>query len=270
MASKKAQLVEAVRRELRGEVSKADASRIVTAVFKVIKTGVRKEKVVRLGRLEVVERRETIGTETPQEAGFQKRVKRSKALTSRSLKPAVQELTSNEKHLAEALSAVINATGVGGKEALRVMRTIGETMAIRPDAEDDAFERVQLRSLGADVELREAEGGGLSDSDFAARMGLNSRETIRQYREKGRLFAWPKDMRSFRYPAWQIHRGQLLPGLAEVLAVLKEKRLEPLSIIGYFLTPSDDLEDSRPLDLLRKGNVAEVVADAERYGDIGS
>jgi nucleoid DNA-binding protein len=270
MASKKAQLVEAVRRELRGEVSKADASRIVTAVFKVIKTGLRKEKVIRLGRLEFVERRESIGTEAPQEADFQKRVEGSKALPSRSLKPAVQELTSNEKHLAEALSAVISATGVGGKEALKVMRTIGETIAILPDAEDEAFERVQLRSLGADAELREAEGGGLSDSDFAARLGLNSRETIRQYREKGRLFAWPKDTRSFRYPAWQIHRGQLLPGLSEVLAVLKEKQLEPLSIIGYFLTPSDDLEDTRPLDLLRTGSVAEVVADAKRYGDIGS
>jgi hypothetical protein len=172
--------------------------------------------------------------------------------------------------LAEALSAVISATGVGGKEALRVMRTIGERIEIPEDAEDEAFERVRLRSLGANVELRDAEGGGLSDSEFAARMGVSSRETIRQYRGKGLIFAWPKGMRSYRYPAWQIHRRQLLPGLAEVLAVLREKQLEPFSIIGYFLTPSDDLDDARPLDLLREGKVAEVVADAKRYGDIGS
>jgi hypothetical protein len=266
MASK-AQLVEAVQKELRGEVSKGDATRIVTAVFRVIKSDLQKGKVVRLGRLEFVKHRESA---VPEEADFQKRKKGSKTLTPRGFGPAVQELTPNEKHLVEALSAVINATGVRGREALRVMRTIGETIEIPQDAEDQAFERVQLRSLGADAELRYAEGGGLSDREFASRIGVSSRETIRQYREKGRLFAWSKDLRSYRYPAWQIHRRQLLPGLAEVVAVLKEKQLEPLAIIGYFLTPSDDLDDSRPLDLLREGKVAAAVADAKRYGDIGS
>jgi hypothetical protein len=46
--------------------------------------------------------------------------------------------------------------------------------------------------------------------------------------------------------------------------------LHSLSIIGYFLTPSDGLDDVRPLDLLREGKVDEVVADAKRYGDIGA
>lgn len=130
---------------------------------------------------------------------------------------------------------------------------------------------MRLRSLGADDELREAEGGGLSDAEFAARIGLRSRETIRKYREKGWIFGWLKDTRSYRYPAWQIHCKKLLPGLAKVLAVFKEKELfHPLSIIGYFLTPSDALEDARPLDLLRKGAIDQVLADANRYGDMGA
>ena len=58
--------------------------------------------------------------------------------------------------------------------------------------------------------------------------------------------------------------------MAEVLAVLNEKELHSLSIIGYFLTPSDVLDEARPLDQLREGRVDEVVADAKRYGDIGS
>jgi len=66
---------------------------------------------------------------------------------------------------------------------LTVMRTIGETIEIPQDAEDHAFERVQLRSPGADAELRNAEGGGLSDREFASRIGVRSRETIRQYRD---------------------------------------------------------------------------------------
>ena len=179
-------------------------------------------------------------------------------------------LAPKEQRLAAALSAVINAADVDGTEALRVMRRVSEKISLANVTPDAAFERVLLRSLGADAELRDAEGGGLSDAEFAERMGLGSRETIRQYRQKGRIFGWFKGSRSYRYPAWQIHRKELLPGLAEVLAVLREKGLHSLSIIGYFLTPSDGLDDVRPLDLLREGKIDQVVADAQRYGDIGT
>ena len=128
---------------------------------------------------------------------------------------------------------------------------------------------MRLRSLGAGDELRNAEGGGLSDAEFAARLELRSRETIRQYRENGRIFGWIKDSRS-HYPAWQIYQKELLPGLAQVLAVLKAKELRPIAIISYFLTPSYGLGEHRPLDMLREGKVADVVSDAERYGDIGA
>ena len=137
------------------------------------------------------------------------------------------------------------------------------------DTADAAFERVRLRSLGAGDELRNAEGGGLSDAEFAARLELRSRETIHQYREKGRIFSW-LDSRSHHYPAWQIYQKELLPGLAQVLAVLKAKELHPLAMISYFLTPSYGLGERRPLDMLREGKVADVVSDAERYGDIGA
>jgi hypothetical protein len=117
------------------------------------------------------------------------------------------------------------------------MRRVSEKITLTKLTPEAAFERVLLRSLDADSELRGAEGGGLSDAEFAERMGLRSRETIRQYRGKGRIFGWLKGSRRYRYPAWQIHRKELLPGLAEVLAVLNEKELHSLSIIGYFLTP---------------------------------
>jgi hypothetical protein len=192
------------------------------------------------------------------------------ASTSLLIDAKLQGLAPNEKRLAAALSAVINAADVNGTEALRAMRTVSENIRFEKIPAEAAFERVRLRSLGADDELRDAEGGGLSDAEFAAALRLSSRETIRQYREKGRIFGWKRDTRSYRYPTWQIHQRQLLPGLAQILAVLKEKRLRPLSIIGYFLTPSDDLEDLRPVDLLRDGRVEEVLADAKRYGDIGT
>jgi hypothetical protein len=179
-------------------------------------------------------------------------------------------LSPDEERVATALSAVIKAAGLDATEALRVMRRVSEEIELPKAAPDASFERVRLRSLGADDELRDAEGGGLSDAEFAARLKIKSRETIRQYREKHRIFGWRKDLRSYRYPAWQIHHNQLLPGLERVIVVLTQKGLQPLSIIGYFLTPSSDLDDVRPLDLLREGRVEEVVPDAERYGEIGT
>lgn len=176
----------------------------------------------------------------------------------------------DEERLATALSAVIKAAGLDATEALRVMRRVSEEIELPKAAPDASFERVRLRSLGADDELRDAEGGGLSDAEFAARLKIKSRETIRQYREKHRIFGWRKDLRSYRYPAWQIYHNQLLPGLERVIAVLTQKRLQPLSIISYFLTPSSDLGDARPLDLLRQGEVQEVVAHSDRYGEIGT
>jgi hypothetical protein len=190
--------------------------------------------------------------------------------TSPSIGGRPASLSPNEERLATALSAVIKAADLDATEALRVMRRVSEEIELPKAAPDASFERVRLRSLGADDELRDAEGGGLSDSEFASRLKIKSRETIRQYREKHRIFGWRKDLRSYRYPAWQIHHNQLLPGLERVIAVLTEKGLQPLSIISYFLTPSSDLGEARPLDLLREGQVEEVVAHSERYGEIGT
>jgi hypothetical protein len=50
---------------------------------------------------------------------------------------------------------------------------------------------------------------------------------------------------------------------------LGHKKLQPMAVIGYFLTPSSGLDDLRPRDLLRDGKLAQVLNDAERYGDIG-
>jgi hypothetical protein len=258
------ELVEDVRKELKGGLSKVDATRVIAAVIKAMK--VRSDRVIQFRGSEPfiiieVKRKDQISRAgqwrdwRPQRAGV--------------AEPSIDTLTPNEERLAAALQAVIAAAGADDEEALKVMRTIGEGIEIPKGAADEAFERVRLRSLGADSELRNAEGGGLSDIEFAARLGLNSRETVRQYREKGRIFAWRRDTRSFRYPAWQIYQGQLLPGLSEVLTVLAGKHLKPFSITSYFLTPSDDL-DARPLDLLRDSKLEEVVADAKRYGDIGS
>jgi hypothetical protein len=97
-------------------------------------------------------------------------------------------LAPNEERLAAALSAVINASDVDGTEAMRVMRRVSENIALPKLTPDAAFERLLLRSLGADSELREAEGGGLSDAEFwpmLDRLGVRM-TSMPQEKEKSR------------------------------------------------------------------------------------
>ena len=180
----------------------------------------------------------------------------------------LRSLPSRQRKVVKALTAVLEAAELGTTEALDLLRVAGETLPVDQADQHAAFARVRLRSTGVEEEVRELEGGGLSDAEFAARLGVSARETVRNYREKSRIFAWEKDARNLRYPAWQIHEGRLLPGLSEVLAALKGR--SAFSLANFFLSESDELDGQRPLDLLRAGRVDEVKAHAERYGDIGA
>ena len=179
-------------------------------------------------------------------------------------------LPPNEMKFVEAVNAVLSAAELAPRLALRILLVAGEKLPIAHTDQAASLNRVRLRSLGVEEELRELEGGGLSDAEFAERLGVKARETVRNYREKGRIFAWAKDARNLRYPAWQIHKGALLPGLDQVLTVLNKRSRSPFTIANYFLSESEELENKRPLDLLRSKRVDEVVAHAERYGDIGA
>jgi hypothetical protein len=153
---------------------------------------------------------------------------------------------------------------------MRVIRKVSETIELPEATAEAAFERVRLRSLGADAELRNAEGGGLSYGEFAKQLGIASRQTIHDYHQDKKIIRWSKGARNFRYPAWQILDHKLLPGLDIVLKILHERHLSPLDIISILLTPMRDLNDNRPLDLLRQGKIDKVVAAINRYGDIGA
>lgn len=178
--------------------------------------------------------------------------------------------TEVSEKLEQAITAMLAVAPVSPSAKLGVLRRVSESVLVLPNDIDAAFERVKLRSVSVEGELLHLEGGGLSDSEFAAKLGAASRETVRAYREKGRLFAWQKDARALRYPAWQIYNGALLPGLSEVLSVFAPRHISPLAIADFFLSESDELDGSRPLDLLRKSRIADVLAHAARYGVHGA
>jgi hypothetical protein len=169
-----------------------------------------------------------------------------------------------------AVNALFAAADLAPVDSFRVLRSVGEALPVNPDDAALAFEKVRLRSHGVEDEIRTAEGGGISDAQFAKQLGLKSRETVRGYRQSGQIFAWEKGTRNLQYPAWQIHAHKLLPGLADVLAILGRRELTPLAIANYFLSESEELDGKRPLDLLRENRVEDVIQHARRYGEIGA
>lgn len=169
-----------------------------------------------------------------------------------------------------AVQSLLTGYGLAGKDALSVLRQVGERISQDDESTATAFELVRLRSLGVEQELLSEEGGVIPDAEFAHRLHLKSRQTVHNYREAGKIFAVPKGSRNVVFPAWQIHEGALLPGLEAVLKVLREKKSSPAALALFFLTPAEALDDKRPLDLLRQGETAEVLRHAQRYGVIGS
>ena len=131
--------------------------------------------------------------------------------------------------------------------------------------EEIAFQRVKMRSEGVEERLLAEEGGALTDSEFAEKLGVASRSTIKNYREQNKIFAVPRGTRNLYYPAWQIYKKELLPDLEETLHVLAEHELHPFSYVLFFLTPTEALEDERPLDLLRRNHAPTVIAHAQHY-----
>jgi hypothetical protein len=164
----------------------------------------------------------------------------TKALSPLSIGTKPEDPASQEVRLAAALSAVIKLAGVSGIGALRAIRKVGETIELPEATAEASCERVRLRSLGIDEELRNAEGGGLSDAEFAKQLGIASRQNIHNYHHDKKIIRWSKGARNFRYPAWQILDHKLLPGLDKVLKILHQKHLSPLDIISILLTPMRD------------------------------
>lgn len=132
-----------------------------------------------------------------------------------------------------------------------------------------AHREVMRRSAGIEEEMRALEGGELDAPEFAKRLAVEAATLDELARELKILQLPSQEGDRFVYPAWQIHQSALLPGLQKVLTILAEKRTDPLSLAWFFLLPRDTINQERPLDLLRRGEVEAAVMAAVREGEMG-
>ena len=137
-----------------------------------------------------------------------------------------------------------------------------------PSERSDAMEAAIARGLVARKELELVEGGSISTDEMAKQMGIQ-RQAVDHKRKQNQLIAWRDAQGHWRFPRWQIDlkTAKPLKGLDWCLGALPE---DEWSRMLFFLSRNAGLPGRRrPLDLLRAGDVAPVVAAARRYGRHG-
>ncbi len=136
---------------------------------------------------------------------------------------------------------------------------------LRP--ESDPLVRARVRGLARRDELIASDGGTLTTSAVAKRLKLTT-QAVHKRRNAGKLLAFELGRRGLHFPAWQFTDSGTLDGLEDVLAALNDE--PPLAIVRFFLSGNLRLGRRRPLDALRKHDVASVVSAAKAFDAHGA
>jgi hypothetical protein len=131
----------------------------------------------------------------------------------------------------------------------------------------DPLAKARLRGLARRDALLEAEGGALSSESFAERLHV-TRQAVDKRRLAGKLLALDIGRRGYLYPTWQLVPEGVLPGLEDTLEALRAH--PPLAKARFFLDTNARLGGDRPLDLLRRGEVAPVLRAATAFAEQGA
>lgn len=147
--------------------------------------------------------------------------------------------------------------------SLREAAAIGAE--IEPDKPDPLIEAF-LRGSEMKRDMLKAEGGALSAQQLAEHLGITPQGLGRK-RERNQVF-WLDVGDGYVYPAFQIGKNGLLPGIREVLDAFTVD--DPWMRVNFMLTGDQRLGGKRPIDQLRKGKIDDVVTAAAAYGEHGA
>ena len=117
-----------------------------------------------------------------------------------------------------------------------------------------------VRGRVAREQLKAEEGGGISADEARMKLGLSKEAVLKRFR-KGQLLGWREAKQdAVRLPVWQFTDDNVLPGIPEVLAILNQASwMDDWGRILFFLNQRSSLGGRRPLDLLRKGKIRQVL-----------
>ncbi|MGO4741358.1 hypothetical protein AB4099_32900 [Bosea sp. 2KB_26] len=147
--------------------------------------------------------------------------------------------------------------------SLREAAAIGAEIQLeRPDPLTEAL----LRGAEMKRNMLKGEGGALSAQQLADHLGITPQGLGRK-RERNQVF-WLDIGDGYVYPAFQIGKTGLLRGIREVLNAFTVD--DPWMRVNFMLTGDARLGSERPIDLLRQGEIDDVVVAAAAYGEHGA
>ena len=176
------------------------------------------------------------------------------------LSPAhVAALVAHPETVRSALAAAADALTAGDGERRSEVETIAGHVLPTVDA-TEADRRLSARARDGAPERV------LTSGELAARTGLRSRETVHNWRRKGRIVSWQNARRGCVFPAEQLDgRNRPLPGLDRVAGLFADGSAAWI----WLTTPRPSLDGAPPLALLARGEVERVAeaASGDRQGD---
>lgn len=155
-------------------------------------------------------------------------------------------------------------TGIGGVLAVLQAASVQEFLR-----EHDALAAARARGIKRQFELLSEEGGALGAQEVADLLGV-SRQAVDLRRANGKLLAIDLGTRKNLYPRWQFTDEGILAGLEETLAVLSTGKHSPWACLRFFLSGNLRLDGDRPLDRLRRGELAPVLVAAKMFDTHGA
>jgi len=148
-----------------------------------------------------------------------------------------------------------------------MFRAMRNEEVLKQIQKSDPLARAFLDGLDAKARLIEQNGGVFKTEQVAGYLGItpqavNKRRALRQL--VGLMFR----KRGYVFPAWQFTDRGTVPGLEQVLLALADHDEWMQNV--FFINPNTRLGGRRPLDLLREGEMQEVLDAAREFGQHGA
>lgn len=168
---------------------------------------------------------------------------------------AVATLAAHPHVLRAALAAAANALARPPPRKMREVETLGGPEPARIDpGEAERLLAARTRPVTAE--------GLLSSDEIAARMGLKSRQSVHDWRKKGKLLGWQNAKRGYVFPEGQLDaRGHPVEGLERIAPFFPDA----WAAWVWLTTPQAALDGETPLALMGRGDAARTAAAAEGY-----
>ena len=168
---------------------------------------------------------------------------------------AVAALAAHPHVLRAALAAAADALARPPPWKTRKVETLGGPEPARIDSGE-------AKRLLAERTRPGAAEGLLTSDEIAERMGLKSRQSVHDWRRKGKLIRWQSAKRGYVFPEGQLDaRGHPVEGMERIAPFFPDA----WAAWCWLTTPQAALDGEIPLALMGRGDAARVAAAAEGY-----